>query len=202
MKLCKKKIESTDHQIFTKNIYISFLIRWLFCICIFIHSSLDPQPFVGPWPLLHFCNLCRTVWTSVCIFIAVRNAMHFISHENELLDISYKRETTKCRIFQKDILYLSNFLFSQPSLNCRTIHATFHYVSRQSPCRSEDTECAGPTGATRRTITNELTQWSRVLLEMLIVSRLSRNSQRFKEPEGSLTVRQTSPLAPILSCIY
>jgi hypothetical protein len=30
----------------------------------FIHTSAALQPFVGPWPLLHFRNLGRTPWMS------------------------------------------------------------------------------------------------------------------------------------------
>jgi hypothetical protein len=157
----QKEIESTENQIFTKNmyVYIHFILYMMTFLYLCFRSLIIGSTalccalasFSGSY---FFYTECRTAWTRVCICTAVRDAMHFIS-----LDISYKWQTTKWRIFRKDVLYLSNFLFWQLTLYFpRTIHATFHHVLRQSPCRSEDTECAGPTGATRRTVTNELTK--------------------------------------------
>jgi hypothetical protein len=100
--------------------------------------------------ILHF--MMRWFY-SICT--AVRDAKNFISHQNELPDISYKWETTKCRIFQK------NFLFWPHSLYFVALF-TQHFITmlQYSLCRSEDTctKWDGLTDATRRTMTNELAQ--------------------------------------------
>jgi hypothetical protein len=56
-RLCEANVKmgfgKTSHQVFI------YLFIYLF-IHAFIHSSMALQPFVGPWPLLQFCNIFYT----------------------------------------------------------------------------------------------------------------------------------------------